>query len=339
MASLRNEIAIAIQDTLLPQRFPIRRDIELNTRVSRGGDIISFHDYIWFGRQTLTVLAVRVHATSVEGALAAASLRQLLRASLAVLGDPKRALSECRNIACRPDFDAAIVRLDLNTGTIISAVAGLARVDVVGQSKGDGASIGGIVWIAAGNIQTPTSAEVTCDDLDRLVYKAVEQNGSGCAAALLFRARDRLVDTETFVLPNDSRAITPLLVQVTNFFSRHSIAEQDVKGVDVAIDEILTNAISHAFCDGNAHEILVTLTVEKQNLMVEIRDDGAPFDPLGVPPTDLGHDMDRRHIGGLGMHFVRTVMDAIAYERNGGWNVLMLHKRLGQTLDFQEMGP
>lgn len=341
-ASLHNDIATTIRDALLPQRFPVRRDVELGAGVSHGQDTVSFHDYMWLGRQVLAALAVRVYASRVEGALAAASLRQLLRASLAVIGDPQRALSECRRITQLPDFDAAVLSLDVNTGVVVSAAAGRAGVEVIAQPnrwRCDRLSAGDIVWIAAGDVPTPTSAEVSFDDLDQFVRTTVERKGSGCATALLFRAQNRLIGTDTFVLSNDSRAIAPILGQVTNFFNRHSIAEQDVKGVDVAIDEVLTNAISHAFCDGNAHEILVTLTIENRGLVIEIRDDGMPFDPLGVPPADLGHDMDLRRVGGLGMHFVRTVMDATAYERSGGWNVLLLFKRLKQAPTYEEMEP
>jgi anti-sigma regulatory factor (Ser/Thr protein kinase) len=270
----------------------------------------------------------------VEGALAAASLRQLLRASLKVLSDPEKALSECRCIAHQPDFDAAVMKLDTNTGTMISAATGRAGVEVVAQSdscRGNMLSTGAIVWVAAGDVPMPISLDIPFDDLDQFVRNTVERKGSGCATALLFRARDRPADSETFVLTNDSRAITPLLGQVTTFFDRHSIAEKDVEGVDVAIDEVLTNAISHAFGDGNAHEILVTLTIERRRLVIEIRDDGTPFNPLRVPPADLGYDVDLRPVGGLGLHFVRTVMDATAYERSGGWNVLTLYKRLEQA--------
>src|SRR5690606_12668811 len=120
-------------------------------------------------------------------------------------------------------------------------------------------------------------------------------------------------------------AIPGLLREVEDFLQRHAPGE--MPGVDVALDELLTNTISYGFADGRLHEILVELAFEDGVLTVELRDDGIPFDPLDIPTPDLSDDLDGRGIGGLGMHFVREVMDEITYRRANGWNVLTLTKR------------
>ncbi len=63
--------------------------------------------------------------------------------------------------------------------------------------------------------------------------------------------------------------------------------------------------------------------------MAEISDDGVAFDPLKVPPPDLTADLESRPIGGLGVHFVKTLMDEVAYRREGDRNVLTMRKRFG----------
>ncbi len=51
------------------------------------------------------------------------------------------------------------------------------------------------------------------------------------------------------------------------------------------------------------------------------------FDPLEVPPPDLAKPLEEREIGGLGIHLVRSAMDAVKYRRSGNRNVLLLVKR------------
>jgi serine/threonine-protein kinase RsbW len=59
-----------------------------------------------------------------------------------------------------------------------------------------------------------------------------------------------------------------------------------------------------------------------------VEDDGKPFDPLAAPAPDL--TSAQRELGGVGLHFVRNLMDEVTYTRRDGINRLRLTKRLGQ---------
>ena len=73
-----------------------------------------------------------------------------------------------------------------------------------------------------------------------------------------------------------------------------------------------------------AHEIAVELSlVDAALLIAEVRDDGAAFDPrqAAAPAFDGS-------IGGLGIHFVRKLMDRVDYARVGDHNVVTITKKL-----------
>jgi anti-sigma regulatory factor (Ser/Thr protein kinase) len=334
--SLHNDMAEIIRNALLPQRFPIRRDVELSAGVRSRDEVVSFYDHMWLGRQMLAVAAVQLRGTGIEAVLCAASFRQLLRAALAVLDDPEAVLSACREISRQVNFDAAIVRFDTSSGAVASATAGGGRVEMfTGGGQSRRLSAGDVIWIAVGDVPPPPSAEIPIEGLGHVVDRAMERGGGGCAAALLFRSQDRSTRTATFVVPNDLHAIPRVLEEIAAFFSQHSMPQEDIEGIDVAIDEILTNAIGYAFTDGRAHELYIHLAAEAAELVIEIHDDGAPFDPLGASPPDLSDDIELRQIGGLGIHFVSTVMDKMHYRRTAGWNVLTLHKQLRQVVQTQ----
>jgi serine/threonine-protein kinase RsbW len=59
---------------------------------------------------------------------------------------------------------------------------------------------------------------------------------------------------------------------------------------------------------------------------IEVRDRGAPFNPLEHPPPDTGLSLDERRPGGLGILLVRRIMDHTAYERRDGMNCFTMVK-------------
>ncbi len=56
----------------------------------------------------------------------------------------------------------------------------------------------------------------------------------------------------------------------------------------------------------------------------EIIDNGIPFNPLAQPEPDLTLPLEERKTGGLGIHFIRTVMTRLDYHRSDGRNHLKM---------------
>lgn len=108
----------------------------------------------------------------------------------------------------------------------------------------------------------------------------------------------------------------------------HRLPSSVMADMQVALDEILTNAIMHGGADDRPHEIRVRLSVSASALVAEIEDDGRPFDPLAVPPPDLGTSLHERRVGGLGIHFVRRLMSRVEYARLDNRNRLVLERTL-----------
>ena len=98
--------------------------------------------------------------------------------------------------------------------------------------------------------------------------------------------------------------------------------------VNLVLEELGLNIMDHGRLDdgdGSLHEIEITLTSEEDALVIQITDDGIPFDPLNdAPPPDLDGPIEDRLEGGLGVHLVRTMMDEMRYRRDRGKNHLTL---------------
>jgi serine/threonine-protein kinase RsbW len=133
----------------------------------------------------------------------------------------------------------------------------------------------------------------------------------------------------TLRLPNRLAAIGEAAEEIERFCAANGVPPATAGHLNLALDETITNTIEYAWPDGGEHQILVSLTIASGEIVAEVSDDGAAFDPLEVPPPDLESDLEARPIGGLGVHFVKTLMDAVAYRRTGGRNVLTMRKRFG----------
>jgi len=99
--------------------------------------------------------------------------------------------------------------------------------------------------------------------------------------------------------------------------------------INLGLDELFTNIISYGFEDEAEHQIKFSLAKDEQTLVVQVEDDGKPFNPLeaaspAVP--DDPDDLDSINIGGLGIHLVKKIMDEIDYQRVKGRNRLILKK-------------
>lgn len=128
---------------------------------------------------------------------------------------------------------------------------------------------------------------------------------------------------------------------VEEFARRNRLPATVQQALDLALVEWVTNVISYAYEDSREHWIGIRFSRPPGEVQVVVEDDGREFDPLTVPPVDIAAPLETRPIGGLGIHLIRKVMDAVVYRRVNGRNVLTLLKRLphaeGQALPTPEV--
>lgn len=104
------------------------------------------------------------------------------------------------------------------------------------------------------------------------------------------------------------------------------VPEAAMRAMQVALDEILTNAITHGEVS-LSDPMQVDLIVAHDRLRAVVSHAGTAFDPTQAAAPDLEGSINERKIGGLGLHLVRSMMDEFSYEFVDGRNVLRLGKR------------
>lgn len=74
--------------------------------------------------------------------------------------------------------------------------------------------------------------------------------------------------------------------------------------------------------------MVVEFRVENGFLTVEVEDDGSAFDPLSRGPVDTSIPLEKKPIGGLGIHLMREMLDKLSYYQRADRNVLEMRKRI-----------
>jgi serine/threonine-protein kinase RsbW len=133
------------------------------------------------------------------------------------------------------------------------------------------------------------------------------------------------VTVEEWTISADLAALPGTLDRVADALRRLDAPAKAVQEVELAVDEALTNIILHGY-EGAGGEIVLSCERTKEGAVVEIRDAAQAFDPTAAPMPDLESGADERPIGGLGIHLMRRMTDAVLYERRDGENVLRLVK-------------
>jgi len=98
--------------------------------------------------------------------------------------------------------------------------------------------------------------------------------------------------------------------------------------VVLSLEEVATNVVSHGGGGSDAGGIRVDITSSPEEVRVEMQDGGRAFDPFReAPMPDVNAGLQDREIGGLGIHFVKALMDETSYRRSGGRNHVTMVKR------------
>lgn len=133
-------------------------------------------------------------------------------------------------------------------------------------------------------------------------------------------------------IPVDLAEISRLPTLVEDFAARNGLPATLAATFNLVLEELVANIVMYGYDDDadrppdRAIEIRLSRHADVVTLQVE--DDARPFDPLQLEAPDTGATLEEREPGGLGIHFVRTLMDTVEYRRAGDRNRLVMTKNI-----------
>jgi len=101
--------------------------------------------------------------------------------------------------------------------------------------------------------------------------------------------------------------------------------------VNLILEELFTNVVNHGFNDDEEHDIALSLSCDESSMKIRMEDDGKPFDLTKAESPDTKCAIEKRFIGGLGVHFVKHFADKCTYQRKNGKNVIELIKHIKEN--------
>ena len=110
------------------------------------------------------------------------------------------------------------------------------------------------------------------------------------------------------------------------FARSRGVPEKTIFALALALEECGSNIVNHALKRDPQRTFHVVIEQAGETFVMELRDDGPPFDPTAAPDRPQAQDDDLP--GGWGIQLVRRNMDEVRYARAGDENILRLTRRL-----------
>ena len=105
-----------------------------------------------------------------------------------------------------------------------------------------------------------------------------------------------------------------LAAMVETFGEAQELPNRTTFIINLALEELVTNTLLHgSFADGEEPLIEIGLRVERNVVVVSMNTNGGRFDPTEDTSPDTSSGLDRRSVGGLGLHLIKSQADGISY--------------------------
>lgn len=126
-------------------------------------------------------------------------------------------------------------------------------------------------------------------------------------------------------IASDPRLLIVVRATVGKLCELMKCSRGERRKVVLAVDEACANIIKHTYKGDQSQTIDILCKGDKERLEFVLRDCGPPVDVENIRPREINEIRP----GGLGTHFIRSIMDEVDYSfEEGCGNVLRMVKHL-----------
>jgi len=127
-------------------------------------------------------------------------------------------------------------------------------------------------------------------------------------------------------IPARAEYVGVVRLLISGVASRHGFPYDDIEDMKLAVAEACTNAITHAYKDGEG-QIIVGCASYQDRLEIMVIDHGESFDieriQEKIAPIDHNTSIEHLNEGGLGLFLIDTLMDKVEISNDSGIVIMM----------------
>src|SRR5512135_2621200 len=114
-------------------------------------------------------------------------------------------------------------------------------------------------------------------------------------------------------VPATLESLEGLVKSATGSALQWGLAGEGLFAVELATEEAVVNVFRYAYPHGEG-KVRLRCMGQGDRFVIEVTDWGVPFDATGQPEPDVTSPLERRPVGGLGIHLMRNITDGISYK-------------------------
>lgn len=131
----------------------------------------------------------------------------------------------------------------------------------------------------------------------------------------------------TYTYSSEIQQIPAIRKDLTDLQSEWAIPDSEMRQISVMIEEIFSNILRYAYRDKLEHQVHIELEKEQEAILIQITDDGIPFNPLEHHPGPVS-DPAMSEDSGMGLTLIKTFSSSISYKREENKNHLLITKNI-----------
>jgi len=135
------------------------------------------------------------------------------------------------------------------------------------------------------------------------------------------------IHSKKIIIKNTIEEVQKAVAAFEEFAEVHEIPMPIMMKVNIVLDELLSNIVKYSLPADTEHIIDITLELfTTGKLIIQLTDEGVPFNPFLSEDPDVTIPLEEREIGGLGIMLVKKLMDEYTYKRQANLNITSMVK-------------
>ncbi len=140
--------------------------------------------------------------------------------------------------------------------------------------------------------------------------------------------------SQTLTIAADLAELARVMQTIDDFCAGLAASTADVSALHLAVEEVVTNVITHGFQNDSSRSLTVRLeALTTDRIRAVVTDDAPAYNPLARPEVNTTLPLEARPVGGLGVHLVKKLMNVCLYEHRDGQNLFSIERKLSRASD------